>query len=163
MVREMRTMCGTILTAAIFAAMALGEMAAEGGGDRRRGAKPLKNGCSVGSVPKVSDHSKIGDIRRIQEATFRQAATIAITSQPSALHRVISRQYATELMKHSSLSNFRRLVSGGGKEAGMKGRRGSAAGMFKSSAIAFVGRWRRGMQAIGKWAFCGGRLLTSFA
>jgi hypothetical protein len=67
------------------------------------------------------DHFMIGGIRRIQEADFRQAATIATTSQPSALHGVASRHYATDLMTHSRLPNFSRLVSGGAEEAGMKG------------------------------------------
>ena len=37
------------------------------------------------------DHFEIGYIRRIQEADFRQAATIATAFQPSALHRATSR------------------------------------------------------------------------
>ena len=41
--------------------------------------KPLKNGTFAGAVPQV------------HEPDFRQAATIAITSQPSALHREASR------------------------------------------------------------------------
>lgn len=37
------------------------------------------------------EHFMISDIRLIHEVDFRRGAAIAITSQPSALHRVTSR------------------------------------------------------------------------
>ena len=37
------------------------------------------------------DHFMMVDVRRDHEADFRRAATIATTSRPSALHRVMSR------------------------------------------------------------------------
>ena len=67
------------------------------------------------------DHFKMGDIRHIHEPDFRRAVAIAIISQPFAVHRVMSWHHAMDLMIHSFLLNFRRLVSGGMEEAGMKG------------------------------------------
>ena len=58
------------------------------------------------------DHFMIGGIRRIQEADLRQAATIATTSQPSALYRLTLWPHETDLMAHTFLPNF--LVAGFG-------------------------------------------------
>ena len=67
------------------------------------------------------EHFMISDIRLIHEVDFRRAAAIAIISQPFAVHRVMSWHYAMDLTIHSFHPNFRRLVSGGMEEAGMKG------------------------------------------
>ena len=67
------------------------------------------------------DHFMIVDVRHIHEADFRRAAAIAIISQPFAVHRVMSWHHAMDLTIHSFHPNFRRLVSGGMEEAGMKG------------------------------------------
>ena len=80
-----------------------------------KGRMPLRLDTSSFKVVEF-DHFMISDIRRLQEADFRRAATIAITSQPSALHRVLSWHYAADLTMHSFHTGFHRLVSGWAKE-----------------------------------------------
>ena len=55
--------------------------------------------------------------------------SFATTSQPSALYRLTSRHYATDLMAHSFLSNSRRLVLDWGERGGDEGRGESAVEM----------------------------------
>ena len=62
------------------------------------------------------DYFRIGGIRHIHEADFRRAATIAITFQPSALHRFVALSNGLDdmLLPHQFLSvGFGRGERGG--------------------------------------------------